>query len=208
MKPTDRKQHWEKIYRCKQTNEVSWFQPKPEVSLSLISRFAISKTAKIIDVGGGDSLLVDYLLDLGFKDITVLDISETALEKAKKRLGSKSNQVKWLVSDIAQFKPTETYELWHDRAAFHFLTAEKDINNYVDMIRKCIRPGCLLILGTFSEEGPEKCCGLNIQQYSETSMTNKLKMFFGKNECQKVNHMTPTGGLQNFLFCSFTKNRS
>ena len=122
MKDFDRKKHWENIYNTKQINEVSWFQAKPETSLFFFNQLNIPTHAKVIDVGGGDSYLVDYLIDLGYRDITVLDISEAALNRAKKRLGSSASKVKWIVADVATYKPLEKYDCWHDRAAFHFLT--------------------------------------------------------------------------------------
>ena len=149
------------------------------------------KTAKIIDVGGGDSFLVDYLLALEYQDITVLDISEAAIEKAKKRLGDKANKVKWIVADAATFSPTEKYDFWHDRAAFHFLTEEQEITNYIDIIKQNIQPTGVLVIGTFSEQGPSTCSGIEIKQYSEISMNERLKQFFEKVRCITVDHQTP-----------------
>ena len=150
MKYQDRKSHWEKIYQTKDLKEVSWYQPTPTTSLEFLKQFNVPVTAKIIDVGGGDSLLVDHLLNLGYQNITVLDISEAAIEKAKLRLGSKALKVKWIVADAANFKPTEQYDFWHDRAAFHFLTNEHDINNYINTIQNFIKPNAILVIGTFS----------------------------------------------------------
>lgn len=201
----DRKEHWENIYQTKQLSEVSWYEPTPETSLNFIKEFNIPKNAKIIDIGGGGSFLVDHLLDLGYEDITVLDISEAALSTSKKRLGARARKVKWIVADAATFKPSEKYDLWHDRAAFHFFTQEDEIQNYIDTIQKNLRPGGVLIIGTFSENGPKKCSGLEIRQYSETSMTERLKTFFEKIRCIKIDHKTPFGTIQNFVFCSFRK---
>jgi ubiquinone/menaquinone biosynthesis C-methylase UbiE len=199
------KEHWEKIYNTKELKDVSWYQPVPETSLDFIRQFNISKTAKIIDIGGGDSLFVDYLIEQGYEDISVLDISESALERAKVRLGVKANKVKWIVCDVTDFVPTEQYDFWHDRAAFHFLTSEKDISSYVDTLRSFLKPGGVLVLGTFSEKGPEKCSGLEIKQYTETSMTDRLKWIFDKIKCITVDHLTPFNTIQNFIFCSFRK---
>lgn len=201
----DRKNHWENIYQTKELGEVSWFQPNPETSLSFFKQFNIPTTAKIIDVGGGDSFLVDNLLDLGYNDITVLDISENALEKTKKRLGEKAHNVKWIVADAATFSPTEIYDFWHDRAAFHFLTNEKDIEHYLDNIQKHIAVSGVLVIGTFSENGPQKCSGIEIKQYSEQTMTNLLNKYFDKIKCIIVDHKTPFNTIQNFIFCSFRK---
>lgn len=205
METFDRKKHWEKIYETKELKDVSWYQPTPETSLSFFKQFNVPVNGKIIDVGGGDSLLVDHLLDMGYKDITVLDISEAALERAKKRLGTKAEMVKWIVADAATFKPTEKYDFWHDRAAFHFLTQEQEIENYLDTVQKSIKPTGVLVIGTFSEQGPKKCSGIEIKQYSEKSMIERLQKFFEKIKCITVDHKTPFDTIQNFVFCSFRK---
>jgi len=205
MENFDRKAHWENIYQTKKLSEVSWFQPTPEISLNFLNQFNIPKSAKIIDIGGGDSFLVDHLLDLGYQNITVLDISETALLKAKQRLGEKSKTVNWIVADAATFKPTEKYDFWHDRAAFHFLSQEKEIENYIDIVQKSITPNGILVIGTFSEQGPKKCSGIEVKQYSEKSMTTRLSNYFEKIKCVVVDHTTPSGSIQNFIFCSFRK---
>jgi cyclopropane fatty-acyl-phospholipid synthase-like methyltransferase len=205
MEASDRKKHWENIYQTKDFKDVSWYQEKPETSLSFLKEFNVPKNAKIIDIGGGDSYLVDNLLDLGYEDITVLDISAKAIEKAQQRLGERATSVKWIVADAAKFKPKEKYDFWHDRAAFHFFTVQKDVSNYIKIIKKNISKDGILILGTFSEEGPTKCSGIEIKQYSETSMTEKLNKFFQKVKCITVNHVTPFETIQNFVFCSFKK---
>jgi ubiquinone/menaquinone biosynthesis C-methylase UbiE len=201
----DRKKHWETIYQTKELKDVSWFQPTPETSLSFLKQFNIPTTAKIIDIGGGDSFLVDNLLDLGYQDITVLDISAIAINKAKQRLGDRADKVKWIVADAATFRPTEKYDFWHDRAAFHFLTQEQEIESYLDTVQKSIQPTGVLIIGTFSEQGPKKCSGIEIKQYSETTMTDRLTKFFEKIRCITVDHKTPSDKIQNFIFCSFRK---
>lgn len=205
MKNFDRKKHWDKIYQTTDLKDVSWFQPTPETSLDFFKQFNVSPTAKVIDIGGGDSLLVDHLLDLGYQDISVLDISTAAIDKAKKRLGDKAKNVKWIVADVATFKPIEKYDFWHDRAAFHFLTEEQEISNYLQTAQENINPTGVLVIGTFSEQGPKKCSGIEIKQYSETSMTDRLKMFFEKIKCITVDHKTPFDTFQNFVFCSFRK---
>ena len=201
----DRKNHWENIYNTKELKDVSWFQVRPETSLDFFKQFNVPINAKIIDIGGGDSLLVDHLLDLGYQDISVLDISESAIERAKVRLGQKAQNVKWIVADAATFVPTEQYDFWHDRAAFHFLTEENEISNYLETAQKSINPKGILVIGTFSEQGPKKCSGIEIKQYSETSMTDRLKIFFEKIKCITVDHITPFDTIQNFVFCSFKK---
>jgi SAM-dependent methyltransferase len=208
MEAFDREKHWENIYQTKELKDVSWFQPTPETSLDFFKQFHVPTEAKVIDIGGGDSLLVDHLLDLGYRDISVLDISEAAIERAKKRLGERANKVKWIVADAATFKPTEKYDFWHDRAAFHFLTDEQEITQYLETARNAINPAGVLVIGTFSEQGPTKCSGIEIKQYSESSMTDRLKNFFEKIKCITVDHKTPFETIQNFVFCSFRKLKS
>ena len=205
MENFNRKQHWENIYQTTQLNEVSWYQAIPETSLDFIKQFNVPLTAKIIDIGGGDSFLVDSLLDLGYQNVTVLDISAAAIERAKNRLGKKAANVKWIVADAANFKPTEKYDFWHDRAAFHFLTDEQEISNYLNTAQQSINPTGVLVIGTFSEQGPKKCSGIEIKQYSENSMTERLNHFFEKIKCITINHKTPFDTIQNFVFCSFRK---
>jgi hypothetical protein len=198
------KNHWETIYKTKNPAQVSWTQEVPKTSLAFIHSFGLKKTAKIIDIGGGDSTFVDYLLDEGFENITVLDISAQALDKAKKRLGNKSNKINWVVSDITEFQPGTTYDVWHDRATFHFLTTGEQVAKYMDIARKSVSG--FLTIGTFSESGPEKCSGLTVKQYSEETLTAELQKGFDKIKCIKEDHITPFDTRQNFLFCSFKKN--
>lgn len=205
MEKLNRKNHWENIYQTKELSEVSWFQPIPKSSLDLIRKTKLSKQAKIIDVGGGDSYLVDHLLDLGYCNLTVLDISEAAIERAKKRLGERSKLVKWIVSDITTFNPSEKYDCWHDRAAFHFLTEEAEIAAYIKVLNESIAENGNLIIGTFSEKGPEKCSGIHIQQYTEKSLTKQFIVSFQKVECNTIDHETPFNTIQNFVFCRFRK---
>lgn len=205
MENFDRKNHWENIYQTKELKEVSWFQPTPETSLDFFKQFNVLKTASVIDIGGGDSFLVDHLLDLGYTDITVLDISESAIERAKTRLGALAEKVKWIVNDITLFKPDRKYDFWHDRAAFHFLTDENEITNYLATASESLSPEGIMVIGTFSEQGPKKCSGIDIRQYSETTMTERLKRYFDKIKCITVEHSTPFGTVQNFVFCSFKR---
>ena len=208
MTEINRKLHWEKVYETKQLNEVSWYQARPDISLGFLEKFKLPKQAKIIDVGGGDSLFVDYLLERNYTDITVLDISETALEKAKKRLGKRADDVTWILADAGEFEPTEKYDFWHDRAAFHFLTDEDAIAHYTENVNKNVNPGGYLILGTFSTNGPFKCSGLEIKQYSEKSMTDRFLNFFEKIKCLTVEHLTPSEKIQEFIFCSFKRMKT
>jgi len=202
MNTIEKKNHWNNIYKNKNVDEVSWYQPIPKTSLEYVKGFDLPKTAKIIDVGGGDSFFVDHLLNLGFQNVTVLDISKEAIEKAKKRLGKKAAFVKWIVSDVTKFEPTEVYDLWHDRAVFHFLTEEKDVKTYLQTIS--IESRGMLVIGAFSEDGPKKCSGIDIKQYSVESMTECMKPRFNLTDHKIVNHHTPFDTVQNFVFCSFT----
>jgi SAM-dependent methyltransferase len=208
MEDFDRQKHWEEIYQTKELKNVSWFQEKPETSLSFFEKWNVPLTAKVIDIGGGDSFLVDYLLDLGYQDISVLDISASAIERAKQRLGNRAQLVKWIVSDITTFQSTEKYDFWHDRAAFHFLVNEEDLSNYIDIAHKSLNPSGILVIGTFSEQGPKKCSGIEIRQYSETSLSGRFKSAFEKMDCITVDHKTPFDTIQNFVFCSFRKSNS
>lgn len=200
-----RKEHWEKVYQNKQLTEVSWYQPNPQTSLHFIEAAGLAKNDAIIDVGGGDSFLVDYLLERGYTDVTVLDISEASLTRAKIRLGEKASLVKWIVADASDFHPDRKYALWHDRAAFHFLTEEKQIANYIATVENFILKNGHLIIGTFSENGPTKCSGLEIQQYNEHSLHRRFEKYFERINCMRVDHLTPSKNIQNFLFCSFRK---
>jgi hypothetical protein len=197
-----KKEHWEKVYETKTPDQVSWTQAKPELSLKFIHELIMDKNAPIIDIGGGDSKLVDFLLVDGFSDITVLDISGKAIERAKLRLGALAEKVHWIESDINDFVPTRKYALWHDRAAFHFLTTTEEQERYVNLVNARVTE--FLVIGTFSEEGPLKCSGLEIQQYSEFSMVDQFKGF-QKMKCENENHQTPFDTMQNFIFCSFKK---
>lgn len=197
--------HWENIYQTKALTEVSWYQEVPNTSLQLIQQLQLPFSAKIIDIGGGDSLLVDHLLMLGYTDITVLDISATAIEKAKQRLGEKWKSVKWIITDITKFDPTEKYDVWHDRAAFHFLSHDLLVEKYVAIANQFIQPGGFLVLGTFAENGPKKCSGLDIRQYSEENMSLLFQDGFQKIDCFEIGHHTPSNSVQQFQFCTFKK---
>lgn len=201
---TTNKEHWENVYSNKQPNEVSWTQDIPATSLAFIHECKLDKNASIIDIGGGDGKLVDYLLAEGFLDITVLDISEKAIERAKNRLKEKADNVNWIVSDIVEFNPTKKYDLWHDRATFHFLISPSEIKKYLDTAKRCINK--FLVVGTFSDKGPTKCSGLEIKQYNEDSLQQALSTHFTKIKCFTEDHITPFHTKQNFLFCSFVSN--
>lgn len=199
------REHWEKIYSSKKSNEVSWTQDIPATSLQFLHSFNLSKNASIIDIGGGESKLVDFLLEEGFTDITVLDISAHALQHAKDRLGAKASRVHWIVSDINDFIPSRRYDVWHDRATFHFLTAANQIKKYITLAASTIHSNGFMAIGTFSENGPTKCSGLAIRQYSERTLEKTLHADFKKVRCITEDHVTPFNTIQNFLFCSFKK---
>jgi ubiquinone/menaquinone biosynthesis C-methylase UbiE len=204
----NRKEHWEKVYSTKELREVSWYQPNPKASLDFIAGFNLPKDASIIDIGGGDSFLTDRLLDSGFTNITVLDISEAAINRAKQRLGNKAGMIKWIVSDITEFDPTSSYDFWHDRATFHFLTTTEEIEKYIGIAAKAVKGNGKMLIGTFSENGPEQCSGLLVKQYSEETLVSLIKNWFMKIRCIHTDHITPFNSVQNFLFCSFKKLNS
>lgn len=201
----NRKNHWETVYETKNPNEVSWTQEVPKTSLEFIRSFNLDKNAKIIDIGGGDSTLVDYLINEGFENITVLDISSKSLEKAKVRLGKNADKVTWIVSDITEFEPNTSYDVWHDRAAFHFLTTTEQIKKYLEIANQSVTS--FMIIGTFSENGPRKCSGLEIKQYTNAQLTQEFKNGFDKIRCTKEDHLTPFDTKQNFLYCSFKRQK-
>lgn len=199
------KEHWEKIYKTKQPEEVSWYQKKPRPSLDYINSLNLSKKAAIIDIGGGDSLLADLLLAEGYTNLSILDISEEAINRAKSRMGEKAEKVTWIIADAGDLKLKESYDLWHDRAAFHFLTEEARIKNYLKSLRSHLKKGGYVILGTFSEKGPEKCSGIKIKQYSLHEMADLFNGDFETIQCENIDHITPSESVQNFSFCTFKK---
>ena len=199
------KDHWENVFSTKQSNEVSWTQAYPHASLNYIKLLQLPLTASIIDVGGGDSNLVVHLLDLGFTDLTVLDISEKALERAKSKMGESASMINWIIDDINDFHPHRRYDFWHDRAVFHFLTDDEHISKYIKLVNNFVEPGGYFFLGTFSEKGPLKCSGLEIKQYSEGSMVGTFIDHFMVVKCFTEDHFTPFNTIQNFQYCGFKK---
>lgn len=200
---TSRKEHWENIYTTKPLTDVSWYQPRPTTSLDYIGALGLPQNAPIIDVGGGDSFLVDHLLELGYSDITVLDISNASLQRAQKRLGLQAEQIQWVESDITSFQPSKDYQLWHDRAAFHFLTNEEDVRSYLENVKRAVPIGGYVIVGTFSENGPTRCSGIEIRQYSIDQLTATFGDEFKLINSSVVDHATPFDTIQNFTFCCF-----
>lgn len=200
---THLKEHWDNVFESKNENEVSWFQSNPETSLGFFRRKEISKEAKIIDVGGGNSYLIDSLLILGYTNLTVVDISEIALSKLKNRLGEKAKWVTFIVSNILDFKPTEKYDVWHDRACFHFLTQQSDIAQYSLTVQNSLVDNGYLFIGTFSHNGPDKCSGLPITKYNDEMLCDVFPFLL--NNTLITNHQTPFNTIQNFIFCEFIK---
>ena len=195
------KSHWEKIYSEKSPQEVSWTQEIPETSIEFFNEFKLSKTSPIIDIGGGESKFVDFLLAEGYQNISVLDISENALKRAKDRLGEKSKNIEWIVCDINDFNPKKKYALWHDRAVFHFLTSNVEINRYAENVKQNSEN---FIVGTFSTSGPKKCSGLEISQYDKNLLSKLFEESMTINKVEYINHITPFETTQNFIFCSFS----
>ncbi len=199
------KEHWEKIYASKTQQEFSWYQQKPATTIRFFESLNLPKDAAIIDVGGGDTFFVDYLLENGYTTIYVLDISENAIKRTKLRLGVKSEKVHFIVSDILEFEPTIQFDFWHDRAVFHFLTNASDIEKYVSKVSQFVVDGKYLLVATFSETGPLKCSGLNITQYSKELLEKTFSNYFNKIECLNEVHETPFNTTQNFTYCLFKK---
>lgn len=204
----DSKTHWQNIYQQKSPSEVSWFQKEPLLSLELIHRSGVGHGEPIIDVGGGSSVLVDVLCKEGYTNLSVLDISNIALDCAKKRLGGLANRITWYESDITEFTPPHQYSLWHDRAVFHFLTDISDRKKYVKVLKHALKPGGHFIIAAFAIGGPEKCSGLEIVQYDSKKMIAELGSGFELVETRDEVHTTPTHIEQKFMYFRFVKNES
>lgn len=200
--------HWENVYLTKDTTRVGWFQQKPIISLNFFDFLEIPKTAKVLDAGGGDSLLVDYLLDLGYREITVLDISAAAIQNAQIRLGGISDGIQWIVDDLAKCQLKEKYDVWHDRAVFHFLRESEELQHYINLVSQAVIPGGFLIIGTFSKTGPTSCSGLPVTQYSTDDLTDFFTDYFEPIKCLNTDHITPGGAVQNYSFCAFRRKYS
>jgi cyclopropane fatty-acyl-phospholipid synthase-like methyltransferase len=201
----DLKNHWENIYSNKDENEVSWFQTVPKTSHQLIKKLNLKSNDNIIDIGSGRSRILKILIDEGFNNLSYLDISKEACKKSKIALGDDKSKVNWNVENILNFKSKIKYKLWHDRAVFHFFTDKKDIEKYKEVAIKNISAGGYLVLGTFSINGPKKCSGLDVSQYSEQSLYEIFKSDFNLLESFYIDHQTPFDTTQNFLFCIFKK---
>ena len=197
--------HWNNLYSSKKLEEVSWYQKKPKISLDFICDANLNKDDAIIDVGGGDSFLIDYLIKDGYTNITVLDISKIAIDRAKSRLGDNAQKVDWIVCDIKDFNPPKKYVLWHDRAVFHFMNNSYDIKKYYNSLLRGVIRSSTLIVGAFSEYGPNRCCDLDVCRYSIQEMSSIFSKDFNLISAKNILHKTPFGSSQDFNFLSFTK---
>jgi SAM-dependent methyltransferase len=199
-----RSQHWDDVYSRRAADQVSWYQRQPQPSLEWIQRLAPERSTRILDVGGGTSMLVDALLDCGYSDLTVLDVSAAALARSRQRLAERAATVRWIVADIlGDVLPSPAFDLWHDRAVFHFLVDPGDRQRYVSQLQRSLRPGGLLILATFAEDGPERCSGLPVQRHSIDSLRQALADGLALLEQRRVSHLTPGGAEQKFLYTAW-----
>jgi SAM-dependent methyltransferase len=199
------KNHWEQVYLKKQPDAVSWYQLHPEYSLAMIEATGAGIEARIIDVGGGASTLVDHLLAAGYRHLTVLDISPTAIARARERLGEQANRISWLEVDVIDYIPKQGLEIWHDRAVFHFLTSAEERARYLAALNKALKPGGHAILATFAEDGPDKCSGLEVVRYSPESLNRAVGHGLRLIETRSELHHTPRGGIQQFVYCRFIR---
>ena len=201
----NRKDHWDKVYTGKAPEAVSWYQPRPAVSLELVAAAGIRPQDPVIDVGGGASTFVDCLLDAGFSAVTVLDLSAEALAHARARLGARAELVQWIHQDVTRFRPPTRFALWHDRAVFHFLVDAADRAAYVDSLRHGLAPGGTTIIATFAVDGPEKCSGLPVMRHDEASLQRELGPGFELLESRRETHLTPWQSEQRFQYSCFRR---
>jgi SAM-dependent methyltransferase len=205
MKITDRQTHWDTVYRTRGATEVSWYEENATVSLDLVRATGATAVSSIVDVGGGSSRLVDYLLDERFEAVTVLDVSGAALAIAKERLGARSERVQWIVADVTTWAPTQLFDVWHDRAAFHFLTDPSDRVAYVETVSRAVAPSGHVIIATFALDGPERCSGLPVMRHDAASLGAVLGRSFKLIESRRYDHSTPSGAIQRFQFSWFQR---
>jgi cyclopropane fatty-acyl-phospholipid synthase-like methyltransferase len=204
MSEFNRQAHWQNVYKEKGEYQVSWFQERPAISLELIEAAGVKPNSAIIDIGGGASRLVDALVEKGYADLTVLDLSESAVSIAKARLG-KTAAVKWIVADVTQWQPARSYDLWHDRAAFHFLTEASDRSAYIERLTTAVPRGGHAIIGTFALDGPERCSGLPVVRYDAAQLSATLTRSFALIDMRRDDHKTPWGAIQHFQFSVFRR---
>jgi 2-polyprenyl-3-methyl-5-hydroxy-6-metoxy-1,4-benzoquinol methylase len=200
-----RQAHWQNVYQTKGERDVSWFQESSAISLDLIRATGIGNDATIIDIGGGASRLVDALIAEGFKSVTVLDLSEKALATSRARLGALGAHVSWVVAGVTKWQPSQSYDVWHDRAAFHFLTEPNDQAAYAGCVRQAVGPGGHVIIGTFALDGPERCSGLPVVRHDAASLGVMLGASFKLVESRRHDHQTPAGAIQRFQFSRFVR---
>ncbi len=206
MKPEE---HWNQVYETKTSDSVSWFQEHAEQSLRLIRATGVPNSASIIDVGGGASTLVDDLLLDGYHSLSVLDLSAKALAAAQQRLGPRAGEVRWIEADITRATlPAHAYDIWHDRAVFHFLTAPEQRRAYVDTVLRAVKPGGHVIVATFAEDGPLQCSGLPVMRYSATGLHTEFGAPFTLLQHEREEHLTPSGSVQRFVYCYCRKNNA
>jgi SAM-dependent methyltransferase len=208
MQSETRQAHWQNVYTKKGENEVSWFQENPAPSLELIAQVGATADSAIIDIGGGASRLVDHLIDRGFQEVTVLDLSEAALEAAKARLGGSAAKVQWIIADATVWEPQKSYDIWHDRAAFHFLTEDRDRFAYVARLERALKVGGHAIFATFALDGPEQCSGLPVVRYDPAGLGQTLGRAFRLVHTRRHAHATPWGSDQSFQFSVFRHRSS
>jgi SAM-dependent methyltransferase len=205
MTENDKRAHWEQVYGGKSETEVSWFQETPAPSLDLLRLTGAGRTSAIVDIGGGAARLIDALLDLGFENVTALDISEAALAAARARIGARADRVKWIVADITQWSPAESYDVWHDRAAFHFLIEPDDQAAYRLRLGQALKRGGHAIIGTFAPDGPEECSGLPVTRWNAEALATFLGPEFALVDSRAHDHVTPWRAVQKFQFSTFRR---
>lgn len=191
--------HWERVYETRSTDEVSWFQAEPSVSRRLVEA-AVGTNGSVVDVGAGASRLVDLLLDDGFSDLTVLDVSARALAVVRQRLGPRSNEVTWVHGDVLDWHPGRSFDVWHDRAVFHFLTDPQDRSRYVDLVERVVHPGGTVIVATFAPDGPTHCSGLPVSRSDAAGLATVFGEAFVLGHAEREEHLTPSGALQPFTW--------
>lgn len=206
MTNSGRAAHWQTVYESKSESEVSWFQESPSPSLELIALAGAKPTSPVVDIGGGASRLIDALLAAGYADLTVLDLSDAALAVSRARIGAAGDRVDWIVADVTKWQPARNYDIWHDRAAFHFLNASDEQAAYVACVRRAVRIGGHVIIGTFAIDGPEKCSGLPVTRHTADSITALLGAGFTLTDHRRRKHATPWQSVQNFQFSSFIRS--
>jgi 2-polyprenyl-3-methyl-5-hydroxy-6-metoxy-1,4-benzoquinol methylase len=200
-----RSEHWQNVYTTKGERDVSWFQAGPKRSLALIREAAPDNTASVIDIGGGASSLAGELLEVGYRDVAVLDISPAALERAKSALGEAGAKIAWVAADITQWQPPRRWHVWHDRAVFHFLTATQDQEAYIRALDAGTAPGAAVVISTFALDGPEKCSGLPVERYSAETLAARLGPGFRLMKAEHEDHHTPGGAVQKFSYAVLRK---